>query len=187
MEHKNLHSEFNTFIINHITRLYRARDFLSLMSLGLSRDVAERVANMSQIDTLRLSDFPGMIAHIQIREPHLEMMIRHVQHEGNKDRLIDECIQLDASQIMLKTLTAMDSTEYRERREALGLPKATPGRPTVLSEQESTKVHNAWQRHQEHEELYRYYLMAMDTGLSLARIWHHMQSQHQVCPHHVPK
>jgi hypothetical protein len=178
MEYNSVNSDFNTFIINYITRLYRARDFVSLLSLGLSREAAERVANMSQIDTLRLSDFPGMLAHIQIREPHLEMMIRHVQQEGQKDQLIDECIQLDASQAMLKALTGMDSVEYRERRQALGLPKASPGRPIALNEQESTNVHNAWQKHQEHEELYRYYLVAWDTDLSLARIWHHMQGQH---------
>lgn len=178
MEYNNLNSEFNTFVINHITRLYRARDFASLLSLGLSREAAERVANMSQIDTLRLSDFPGMLAHIQIREPHLEMMIRHVQQEGQKDQLIDQCIQLDASQVMLKALTGMDSSEYRERRQALGMPKASPGRPNVLSELESTQVHNAWHKHQGHEDLYRYYLVAMDTGLSLTRVWHHMQSQH---------
>jgi hypothetical protein len=106
------------------------------------------------------------------------MMIKHVQQERRKDTLIDQCIQLDASQVMLKTLTGMDSAEYRERRQSLGMPKASPGRPTVLSEQESTQVHNAWHRHQAHEELFRYYLVAMDTELSLARIWHHLQSQH---------
>jgi hypothetical protein len=125
-----------------------------------------------------LSEFPGQLAHLQIREPHLEMMIQHVQQERQKDTLIDQCIQLDASQVMLKTLTGMDSTEYRERRQALGMPKASPGRPTVLNEQESAQVHNAWHHHQGHDELLRYWHVAIETELSLARIWHHMQSQH---------
>jgi hypothetical protein len=178
MELNNLNNEFNTFIINHITRLYRIRDFNSLLSIGLSRSAAERVANMAQIDTLRLSEFPGQLAHVQIREPHLEMMIQHVQQERQKDTLIDQCIALDASQVMLKTLTGMGSAEYRERRQALGLPKASPGRPSALNEQESAQVYNSWHRHQGHEELLCYWHVAIDTDLSLARIWHHMQDQH---------
>jgi hypothetical protein len=174
----NINSDFNTFVINFITRLYRARDFPMLHTLGLSRESAELVANMSQIDTLRLSEFPGRVAQIQILEPHLEMMIRHVKQENRKDALVDQCIELDASLVMLRALTGMDYGEYRERRKALGLPKASPGRPNALNEQDSTKVHNSWHRYSEHDDLYRYYLVAMDTGLSLARIWHHMQSQH---------
>jgi len=178
MENNNLNTELNTFIINYITRLYHARDFPSLLSLGLSRETAERVANMSQIDTLRLSGFPGQIANFRITERHLDMMIRHIQQEGKRDLLIDQLIQLDASLAMLKNLTGMESGEYRERRQSLGMPKATPGRPMVLNEQESTEVHNAWRKHQGHEDLYRYYLVAIDTALSLSRIWHHLKSQH---------
>ena len=178
MEHNNLNTELNTFVISYITRLYHARDFESLLLLGLSRESAQRVANMSQIDTLRLSGFPGQIANFRVTERHLDMMIHHVQQEGKKEMLIDQLIQLDASHVMLKALTGMDSSEYRERRQTLGLPKASPGRPTALNEQESTDVHNAWHKHKGHEELYRYYLVAMDTDISLSRIWHHMQSQH---------
>lgn len=178
MENNNLNTELNTFIINYITLLYHARDFASLLSMGLSRETAGRVANMSQIDTLRLSSFPGKIANFRITERHLDMMIRHIQQEGKRELLIDQVIQLDASLAMLKALTGMEGNEYRERRQALGMPKASPGRPTVLTEQESTEVHNAWRKHQEHEELYRYYLVAIDTALSLSRIWLHMKSQH---------
>lgn len=178
MEYNNLNTEFNALVISYVTRLYHSRDFESLLSLGLTRKTAECIANMSQIDTLRLCGFPSRIANIRITERHLDLMIRHVQQEGKKDLLFDQLIQLDASHAMLKALTGMDSTEYRERRHALGMPKALPGRPTVLNEQESTEVHNAWHRHKGHEEPYRYYLVAMDTRLSLSRIWHHMQSQH---------
>lgn len=178
MEYNNLNTELNTFVINYITRLYLFRDFDSLITLGLSRKTAERIANMSQIDTLRLSGFPSRIANFQVTERHLDLMIQHVQQEGKKDLLIDQMIELDASQVMLKVLTGMESAEYRERRQALGLPKASPGRPAILDGSESNSVHNTWHMHQGHEELYRYYLVAMDTNISLSRIWHHMQSQH---------
>jgi hypothetical protein len=180
MEKNNTNEELNTFVINYISRLYHLRDFETLLSIGLTRKTAERIANMSQIDTLRLGGFPAKIANFQITERHLDLMIQHVQQEGKKDVLLDQMIQLDASHAMLKELTGMDSAEYRERRNALDLPKATPGRPAVLDEQQSTDVHKAWHKYSDYEdnELMHYYMVALETKISLSRIWHHMQGQH---------
>ncbi|MEW8139471.1 MAG: STY4526/YPO1902 family pathogenicity island replication protein [Candidatus Thiodiazotropha endolucinida] len=180
MERNSTNEELNAFVINYVTRLYHLRDYETLLSIGLTRQTAERIANMSQIDTLRLEGFPAKIAKVQITERHLDLMIQHVQQEDKKDLLIDQLIELEASHAMLKELTDMDSAEYRERRNALGLPKATPGRPPVLDEQQSTDVHRAWHRYEKYEdnELMRYYMVAMETRIPLCRIWHHMQGQH---------
>ena len=149
MEQHKLHTALNAFIINYITRLYQSRDFESLRLMGLSRETAKRVASLSLSDSARLENFRTQIANFQVTERHLYMMINHVQHEGVKDEIIDQLIQLGASQVMLWELTGIDHGEFRDRRQALGLPKATPGRPSALNEEESTAVHHAWHTYTE--------------------------------------
>ncbi len=177
MEHNNLNTALNAFVINYITRLYQNRDFESLRTIGLSRETARRVANLSLRDSARLGNFRAQIAAIEVTEKHLDMMITHVQHEGAKDEIIDQLIQLGASQVMLWELTGIDHAEYRDRRQALGLPKALAGRPSVLTEEESTAVHNAWHKYAEETDvILRYYYIGLDTQILLSRVWHHLQT-----------
>ncbi len=167
----------NAFVIQYIYRLYQDRDVEGLRAIGLSKEVAKRVASLSLDEVGRLENFRAQIAEFKVTESHLEMMIKHVQHEGAKDELIDQLIQLGASQTMLAELAGIEPTEYRARRQALGLPNASAGRPSVLTEQESTKVHHVWHHYAgEPDDLLRYYYVGLDTDISLSRIWHHLQN-----------
>lgn len=167
----------NTFVIQYINRLYKHRDIESLHAIGLSMEMAQRLANLSLEDIARLEGFRAKIAEFRVAEGHLEMMISHVRHEGMKDKLIDQLIQLGASQVMLWELSGVDHVEYRERRQALGLPKASAGRPSALTEEESTAVHTAWQEYEaEQDMLLRYYWIGFDTKIALSRVWHYLQT-----------
>lgn len=171
-------NDINSFIIQHITRLYNNRDFDGLKQMGLSKTLATRVANLSLWDSARLSEFRVQIGDIFVDEKRLDMMIDHNQHEGAKNILIDHMIKMEASQVMLQELTGIDHEEYRGRRRALDLPKATSGRPPALSEEESIDVHNTWLRYKDEiDGLVRYYYVGLKTKISLSRIWQHMQTQ----------
>ena len=177
MEHNNKFSTLNAFIIQYIYRLYQDRDFESLRAIGLSRETAKRVVNLSLRDVARLENFRAQIAEFKVTESHLEMMINHVQHEDAKNELIDQLIQLGASQVMLWELSGIDPVEYRQRRQTLDMPKATAGRPSVLTEEESTALHHAWHKYAEEPDiLLRYYYVGLDTQIVLSRVWHHLQT-----------
>ena len=176
MKNNNLRN-FNAFVIQHIYRLYQDRDFEGLLAIGLSKEAAKRVATLSLDDVARLENFRAQIADFKITEYHLEMMIKHVKHEGAKEELINQLIQLGASQVMLGELAGIQPAEYRERRQAMDLPKASAGRPSILTEQESTRVHHVWHHYAgELDDLLRYYYVGLDTNISLSRIWHHLQT-----------
>ncbi|MEN8132069.1 MAG: STY4526/YPO1902 family pathogenicity island replication protein [Pseudomonadota bacterium] len=173
----NHNNALNTFIIQHIYRLYKRRDFEGLNDIGLSKETAKRVASLSLEDVARLESFRAKIAELRVTESHLEMMIAHVQHEGAKEELVDQLIQLGASQVMLWELSGIDHAEYRERRKTLGLPKASAGRPSALTEEESTALHIAWQRYADEEDiLLRYYYVGLCTEISLSRVWNYLQT-----------
>ena len=176
MESNSLNS-LNAFVIQYIYRLYKHRDFESLRAIGITRETAQRVANLSLDDVARLENFRAKLAEFKVTESHLQMMITHVQHEGAKDALIDQLINLGASQVMLWELSGIDHVDYRDRRRAIGLPKATAGRPSALTEEESTLVHHAWHKYTDEPDiLLRYYYVGLDTQIALSRVWHHLQT-----------
>jgi len=171
----NFNSELNQFVIQHITRLFNRRDFNELERMGLSKESASSVVNLSMGDSSRLSQFRVQIGDIQVDEKRLNMIIKMNQHEGAKNQLIDQMILLEASQSMLFELTGMDHIEYRERRRALDLPKGSSGRPVALTEAESIAVNDAWFKYNDDDNLIRYYNVGMETKISLSRVWQHLQ------------
>ncbi len=176
--YKQLNNDINSFIIQHITRLYNKRDFDGLKQMGLSKDSASRVANLPMLASARLSEFRVQIGDIFVDEKRLGMMIDRNQHEGAKNTIIDQMILMDSSQSMLFELAGIEHVEYRDRRKSLDLPKASSGRPSALNEDESIDVYNAWREYLNEEDLLlRYYLIGMKTKISLARIWQYMQIQ----------
>jgi len=171
----NYNSDFNQFVIHHITRLYNRREFIELEKIGVSKSSANTLVNLSVLDSSRLSDFRIQIGNINVDEKQLTMIIKMNQHEGAKNKIIDQMIVQGASHSMLFSLIGMDHIEYRERREALDLSKGISGRPTNLTVDESIAVNKAWEKYKNDEDLIRYYHVGIETTISLSRIWQHLQ------------
>lgn len=169
----------NAFFIREATKLYNNRDFDRLREMGLSPKTAKVIADLPIRITERLACFRAAACSLKVvSEDHILMLIQHVQHEDRRDILTDQLIQMNASQAMLADLLGMDANDYRNRRRALGLPKACAGRPTALTEEESVRTHSALHRHcDEKDILIKFYKVGMETGIPLARIWQHMQTQ----------
>lgn len=106
------------------------------------------------------------------------MLVKHIHREGARNKIIDRMILLDASQAMLYELAGIDNSDYRERRRHLNLPRATSGRPASISEEQTTRLHEAWHLHRDEDDmLLRYFKVGVVTRIPLSQAWQHMHSR----------
>lgn len=169
----------NAFLLREATKHYNNRDFDRLREMGLSPKTAKVIADLPIRIAERFACFRAEACSLKVvSDNYILMLIQHVQHEDRRDILTDQLIQMGASQAMLAELLGLDANDYRNRRRALGLPKACAGRPAALTEEESVRTHSALHRHRDEKDmLIKFYKVGMETGIPLARIWQHMQTQ----------
>ncbi|MGD8594568.1 MAG: STY4526/YPO1902 family pathogenicity island replication protein [Gammaproteobacteria bacterium] len=170
-----LGSEFNAFIIRFVISAFNEKNHAALQEIGLTPKQLQRLRNMTLDDLGRLSSFRTTVANISFDARRLDLMIDHVESEGARDSIVDQMIQMGASQAMLEDLAGIDHSEYRNRRRVLGLPKASAGRPAAISEDQALQVYQSWRKHaDELDDLKRYYFLGLETGIPLSQIWTHM-------------
>lgn len=171
-------NEFNAFMIRYITRLFHDHDFTSLKRMNVKPDLAKEIVNMSVSDSERLSSFSSLICDLPaFDESRFTMLIKYIHREDAKNDIIDRMIKLEASQVMLYKLAAVDPDEYRNRRKKLGLSPAPLGRPGAITEEQTTRLYEAWFLHKnEPDELLKYFKVGIASRIPLSQIWHYMHS-----------
>ena len=175
MQLGSLGSEFNAFIIRFVISAFNEKNVIALQEIGLTPKQLQRLRSMTLDDLERLSNFRTTIANISFDARRLDLMIDHVEREGERDSIINQMIEMGASQAMLEDLAGIDHSDYRNRRRVLGLPKASAGRPAAISEDQALQVYQSWRKHiDEPDNLKRYYFLGLETGIPLAQIWTHM-------------
>ncbi|VAW63228.1 hypothetical protein MNBD_GAMMA08-1558 [hydrothermal vent metagenome] len=174
----NHNNEFNAFMIRYITRLYNDHDYASLKRMNVKPDLAKEIANMSVGNSERLSNFNSLICDLPaFDEPRFAMLIKYIHREDAKSDIIDRMVKLEASQVMLYKLAAVDRDEYRDRRIKLGLPQASSGRPATITEEQTARLHEALHIHEnEPDKLLRYFKVGVASRIPLSQIWHYMNS-----------
>ncbi len=177
MEVFNFDCEFSAFLIRSITKLFNHRKYDELAELGVNIETAKKISNLPLSDAEKLSFSRGRIGKVLVLDDIIQLKLRHIQHEASRDKLYDKLIQMGASHAMMHELSGMDATEFRERRNHLGLPKASAGRPSALTDNESTQVLNTWQRFKgEEDDLVRLVYVGCETNIPLSRIWQFLKT-----------
>lgn len=173
----NFDSELNAFLIRSVTKAYNHKALDQLDRLGVSLEMAEMISNLPLRDAEKLSLSRGCIGDAKIMEDIVQLKLRNMQHEDSRDKLYDKLIQMGASHAMMYDLSGMDVSEFRARRKKIGLPKASAGRPSALSDSESTAVQNAWHRYKDEEDdLVRLVYVGCETKIPLSRIWQFLKA-----------
>ena len=84
-------------------------------------------------------------------------------------------IALAASLAMMEYLVGIDSRDYRYRRRELNLSDTVDVQPMFISEDQTLQVYQSWRDHaDEPDELKRYYIIGLETGIPLSQIWTHI-------------
>jgi len=173
---ENIYSELNYSIINFIGAARSANDFRALKQLGVSDKQIDRLSKMPFDQLQRFKSMRTPIAQVSIDPRHFDLCMDYIVTEATVDDIKNQMIVMDASAAMLAELTGMDPSEYRTRRQRLGLEKASQGRPASLNEHESIIVGQSWSKFSDEPDLLkRYFNVGIDTQIALNRVWAFMQ------------
>lgn len=172
-------SELNACILRRAIEAYHLNDqrtLTELQAMGLDARLLDRVSRMTADIFTHICTFD--IAEIRIDPRRLELMLEFAERERELSELINQLIRMGASQSMLAHLAALDARDYRNRRQQLGLPSATQGRPADLTDSEVELLYMALRQCPDDltNPLEKYRYLGEKTRLPLAQIWTHLKA-----------
>ncbi len=171
----NIYSDLNVQIISFIGAAICTNDFSALKQWGLDENSIQRCGQLSLNQLQRLKSLRTPIADISVDQRRFSLTLDYLIEEDKSDNIKNKMINMQASAAMLNRLIGMDITEYRSRRTALGLDKASQGRPGALNDDETIIISQAWQKYHDDADFIRYYKVGMETHIPLNKVWAFMQ------------
>jgi len=122
-------TELMNSIIVFFHRCEEEGDYNALFEMGFGASEVRALSSLSTADALRLASTKSHFLKITLNRDIYWRMIDYILREREKETILEELIRCDAPFAMLRSLTGMNSKQFKLKRSQLGLPALQAGRP----------------------------------------------------------
>lgn len=162
-------AQLNRAYLRAIISAWNNQDFQVIQALGVTNDLARRLANAPYSAVDFLGSFRDAIANFCGDPMLIERLLDHNIRELDTQQKIDELLTLGATFEFLNALTGLHHEVLSKRARALGV---TPvgSRPTLLNPDEWERAHAAWCDARNLPTMDRWIEVARKTQISIRRL-----------------
>lgn len=162
-------AQLNRAYLRAIITAWNSQDFEVIQSLGVTNELARRLANAPYSAVDFLGSFRDAIANFTGDPMLIERLLDHNIRELETQQKIDELLALGATFEFLNALTGLHHEVLSKRARALGvIPVGS--RPTLLNPEEWERAHAAWCDAQKMSPIDRWIHVARKTQILIRRL-----------------
>ena len=161
---------FNKNVLSLIINCYFDKDYEALKRLGISDDVARKIATLPSHIRYRLEKQRTPIIEVVVNEDAINSSINVCHASGDRDELYNRAIQLGAAKSTMRVLCRMSSSDFASRRKSIGISESRV-RPQSLSVDEEILLGTAFKKSTNSDELGALITLAEETGIEINRIY----------------
>ncbi len=161
---------FNKSVLSLVINCYYDKDYEALTRLGISGDVARKIATLPSHIRYRLEKQRNPILEVVVNEGALNSSISVCYASGDRDELYNRAIQLGAAKSTMRALCRMSSSDFASRRKSMGISESRV-RPQSLSVDEEILLGKAFSASSNEDELNSLIILAEQTDIEINRIY----------------
>ncbi len=174
--HTDMVYELNrAFLGAIISASLEPRNLESLLDIGVDAELIQVIKDLRFSELAALSKSRALLFNVSVDKANIPSLIRRIKISVQHNARIDAMIVMGASMAMMISLFSMTRASYEARHEFLKLTPFGPGRPSLLSVNESLRVADLWNSYQQLDIAERYFQIGKTTGIPLRQLWAHMQ------------
>lgn len=173
------------YTLKGLTKLASDGDYSTLESMGLTRDIAQRLVRLTlgELEQLLSLCQVGNLVSVAINSRSLEQLLHRIDEYARLDQLQDEFLIKGASAVMMRKLFGLQDDFITNRKQILGL-RSPIGRPHRPPETVLLHILNRWDDLARQpafaDERQRFLQLAEETGESLAALWNVIERKHEL-------
>jgi len=161
---------FNKHVLSLIIHCYFDKDYEALKRLGISDNVARKIATLPSHIRYRLEKQRTPIIGVMVNENAINSSINVCHANGDRDEMYNRAIQLGAAKSTMRALCRMSSSDFASRRKSMGISESRV-RPQNLSIDEEILLGKAFKKSSNSDELSSLITLAEETGIEINRIY----------------